>query len=277
MSARQGRERGARAAVVPFPTPPSGVTAALRALPSGRSLVVGVAILAAVVLVYAAARYSPMFALDRVEVRGAPPQLAGQIERALAPLGGESLLGFRAGRADAQLARIPEVATASYDRDFPHTLRVTVRAERPLGVVRRGDRAWLVAASGRVLAPMTMGRLGPLPRIWVPKSTDVEVGTTLADAHARAAVRALVPLRRLDFPARVRFVRASGKELTLVLASGVELRLGDLDRLALKLTVAAQVLPQVEAPDKGPPYLDLTVPERPVASSSAVPDPQVGG
>jgi len=128
-----------------------------------------------------------------------------------------------------------------------------------------------------VLAPMTIGRLGPLPRIWVPKPTDVEVGARLAAAPARAAVRALVPLRRLDFPAHVRFVRASAKELTLVLASGVELRLGDLDRLGLKLMVAARVLPQVEAPVKGPAYLDLTVPERPVASSSAAPDPQVGG
>jgi cell division protein FtsQ len=262
---------------LPFPTPPSGVAAALRALPSGRSLVVGVAILAALVLAYAAARYSPMFALDRVEVRGAPPQLAGRIERALAPLGGESLLAFRAGQADERLSQIPEVASASYDRDFPHTLRITVRSERPLAVVRRGDRAWLVAASGRVLAPMATGRLGPLPRIWVPKSTDVEVGTALPDAHARAAVRALVPLHRFEFPARVRFVRASGKELTLVLGSGVELRLGDLDRLGLKLSVAARVLPQVGVPQKGPPYLDLTVPERPVASSSAVPDPQVGG
>jgi len=262
---------------VPFPPPPSGVAALLRTLPSGRSLGVGVAILAAVVLAYAAARYSPMFALDRVEVRGAPPQLASRIERALAPLGGESLLAFRAGQADRRLARIPEVASTSYDRDFPHTLRITVSTERPLAVVRRGEGAWLVAASSRVLAPMTMGRLGRLPRIWVPKSTDVEVGATLPDAHARAAVRALVPLGRLDFPACVRFVRASGKELTLVLASGVELRLGDLDRLGLKLTVAAQVLPQVEAPPNGPPYLDLTVPERPVASSSAVPNPQVGG
>ena len=111
----------------------------------------------------------------------------------------------------------------------------------------------------------------------MPKSTDVEVGATLADARARAAVHALGPLHRLAFPARVRFVRASAKELTLVLRSGVELRLGDLDRLALKLTIAAQVLPQVEAPPQGPPYLDLTVPERPVASSAAVANPQVGG
>ena len=169
-------------------------------------------------LAYGAARYSPMFALDRVEVRGAPPQLAARIQRALAPLGGESLLAFRAGQADERLARIPEVASASYDRDFPHTLRITVRTERPLAVVRRGDRAWLVAASGRVLAPMTMGRLGPLPRIWVPKSTDVEVGATLADAACAgsgARARPAAPARR-SRPACGSCVPPA-KELTLVL------------------------------------------------------------
>jgi hypothetical protein len=91
-------------------------------------------------------------------------------------------------------------------------------------------------------------------------------------------VGAVDPLARMDFPARVRFVRSTPKELTLVLASGVELRLGDLDRLGLKLAVAARILPQVEQPPKGVPYLDLTVPERPVGSTSTVPtNTQPGG
>jgi cell division protein FtsQ len=276
MAARPTRQPGARAAVIPFPA--QGTLARhLRGVPTGRSLAIGGAIVAAVLLAYAVARYSPLFALDRVEVRGAPPALAARIAAALEPLHGESLLAFRAGQADERLGRIPEVAAASYDRAFPHTLRVTVKAERALAVIRRGDQAWLAAASGRVLRPLPIDRLGALPRIWVPKDTQVEVGSRLGDPHALVAVRALAPLERVGFPARVRFVRASAKELTLVLASHVELRLGDLDRLGLKLAVAARILPQVEVPPRGPPYLDLTVPERPVASSSTIPNPQVAG
>ena len=39
----------------------------------------------------------------------------------------------------------------SFDRDFPHTLKVRVRLERPVAVLRRGADAWLVSASARVL------------------------------------------------------------------------------------------------------------------------------
>jgi hypothetical protein len=60
-------------------------------------------------------------------------------------------------------------------------------------------------------------------------------------------------------------VRAGGQELTLVLRSGVEVRLGDLSDRLLKLTVAARILPSVEGPDG---YVDVSVPERPVASAT---------
>jgi hypothetical protein len=81
------------------------------------------------------------------------------------------------------------------------------------------------------------------------------------------ALRTLGALARVEFGPRVAYVRSSSRELTLVLRSGVELRLGDLDRLGLKLATAARLLPAVEPPPKGAPYLDLTVPERPVATA----------
>jgi hypothetical protein len=87
-------------------------------------------------------------------------------------------------------------------------------------------------------------------------------------------MRTLGAIERVGFAPRIAFVRSSSRELTLVLRSGIELRLGDLDRLGLKLAIATRLLPAVEVPQKGPAYLDLTVPERPVASAS---NPQVTG
>jgi hypothetical protein len=58
------------------------------------------------------------------------------------------------------------------------------------------------------------------------------------------------------------------------LRSGLELRFGPPLDLGLKLAVARGVLPTLAAPSGGGPrYLDLTVPERPVAGT----DPQVEG
>jgi cell division septal protein FtsQ len=227
---------------------------------------------AAAVGAYAVARASPLFALTRVEIRGAPAPLAGEIQRALQPLQGESLLAFSGGQADGRLASIPEVASASYDRAFPHTLRVTVKAEHAVAVLRQGSAAWVAASSGRVLAPLAPHVRSRLPRVWLPASTVVLVGHRLTDAAGIRALRTLWGVRRAGFHARIRFARASSRELTLVLRSGVELRLGEIDRLGLKLAIATRLLPAVQAPPKGPPYLDLTVPERPVASES---NPQV--
>jgi hypothetical protein len=85
-------------------------------------------------------------------------------------------------------------------------------------------------------------------------------------------LRALRPLPR-DFPVRVRSVTA-GESLVFDLETGIELRLGTELDVALKLAVAASILPSLPAPvEGGPDYLDVSVPERPVTGSN----PQVEG
>jgi hypothetical protein len=68
----------------------------------------------------------------------------------------------------------------------------------------------------------------------------------------------------MRFPARVASVRSETDELSLVLHSGVELRLGDSSDVRLKLAVAAKVLPLVASDTR---YVDVSVPDRPVAGS----------
>jgi hypothetical protein len=59
----------------------------------------------------------------------------------------------------------------------------------------------------------------------------------------------------------IRQVLTVDGELTLVLASGTELRLGDSGDLRLKLSIAKQLIPLTV----GATYVDISVPERPVA------------
>jgi hypothetical protein len=65
-------------------------------------------------------------------------------------------------------------------------------------------------------------------------------------------------------PERVKAVRVAQGQLTVVLASGFEIMLGDPTDVLVKLAVAARVLPLL---DDGMLYLDVSVPARPVASS----------
>jgi hypothetical protein len=59
-------------------------------------------------------------------------------------------------------------------------------------------------------------------------------------------------------------VRERGSELTFVLRSGLEVRLGDLGDLRLKLAIARRILQAVGADATTTGYLDVSVPERPV-------------
>ena len=242
----------------------------MRALPSGRSLLIGFAIVGAAVGLYALARLTPMFALQRVEVEGAPAAVAGKVRAALEPLEGTSLLALDGAAVQQALARIPQIAAVRYDRDFPHTLRVVVRPETPVAVARRGSQAWLVSADARVLSSLPLGAQRSLPRIWLTAAGDPEVGTALTDRIALRAVRALALARRARFGGHIRFVRGREHELTVVLGSGLELRLGDLRALRVKLAVASLIVPRL-LEDGGYAFLDVSVPRRPVAFTNPQP------
>lgn len=217
---------------------------------------------------YFGARETGIFALDRIQITGAPPGTAARIRAALRSYVGESLVRFDRNDAARRLAAVSEVADARFDRDFPHTLRIRVRLERPVAVLRRGSDAWLVSSAARVLERLVKRPYPRLPRIWLPAGTDISVNSTLAGVGARG-VAAVAPLRQLHLDKKVRQVLAGDGQLTLVLASGTQLRLGDSGDLRLKLSIAKQILPLAG----GAGYVDVSVPERPVAGYNS----QVGG
>ena len=86
----------------------------------------------------------------------------------------------------------------------------------------------------------------------------------MTEGELRMAVAAVAPLAGSRFPGRVSSVTATPEALTLRLRSGLEIRLGDAVDVPLKLAVAARVIPLLEA---GTAYLDVAVPERPVAGT----------
>jgi hypothetical protein len=71
-------------------------------------------------------------------------------------------------------------------------------------------------------------------------------------------------LREIRIPGRVKSVRITRGELTVVLHDGLEILLGGSTDILVKLAVAARVAPLL---DEGMLYLDVSVPERPVASA----------
>lgn len=262
------RPSRARTAVLQFPAAGFARGGLSRLLPSGRALIAGFALIAATAGAYILARETALFAIRSVEVSGGSPPVAAHVRAALASLDGKSLLALSPSDVRARLERLPDVASATYDRNFPHTLRVTIVPAHSIAVLRRGSEAWIVSSSGRVVRTVGPRQAPRLPRIWIPRPVDVQVGTQLADADATLAVRAIAVARREGFAARVTTVRAH-HELTFVLASGLQVRFGDASSLQAKVAVARAILPRVV----GSAYLDVSAPDRPVAGNN----PQVSG
>jgi cell division protein FtsQ len=240
-------------------------------LPSGRSLLIGLALIALAVGAYVGARETSVFAVRTLEVRGATPAVRAQVQAALAPELGRSLLRVDESELDQRLATIAGIHSFRFDRAFPHTLKLVVRGERPVLVLRQGSAAYLVSGSGRVLKTLTHPRLSSLPRLYVPAEGQVAVGRQLP-AEATVPAVAVAALLGAPLPGGVRFVENGGRGLLLVLGSGFEVRLGDAGDLRLKLAIARRILHMTGAA-AGSGYLDVSVPERPVLSS----DSQVAG
>ena len=238
-----------------------------RLMPSRRSLAVGVGLLLLALGAYALARGTSLFAIRRVTIRGGPTRVDAQVQQALAPLVGTSLVGLDGSAVVRRVDALPTVVSASYDRAFPHTLRLTIVAERPAAVLRRGADAWLLSARGRVMARLSRPQAYPhLPRIWAASRTPVAPGAVLPAAKGGAGARA-VGLAGA-FAARVGSVSETSGVLVFHLRSGLQVRLGAPGSIHLKVAVTRRAL---RALPLGATYLDVSVPGRPVAGTGTPP------
>jgi cell division septal protein FtsQ len=244
-------------------------TPALQLLPSGRSLAIGFGLLAAALVLYLGARETSVFAVRSVEVETEPAGHTRLVARALRPLEGTSLMKIDEATIARRLDRLPHVHLLGYDRSFPSGLRVYVSVERPVAVLRRSDENWLVSGQGRVLRKLEQRLRRPLPVVWLPRGSDPEIGTILRTREPARAVAALATVRQTApaFSRRIWYMK-EGEGLTMVLRDKVELRLGESTDLPLKVQVARQVLAAVRVDGAAASYVDVAVPERPVAGTT---------
>jgi cell division protein FtsQ len=228
--------------------------------------VLGCGILVIAFGAYGLARETSLFAISRIDVRGGSPQISAQVRRALASLVGTSLVGLDGAAVLRRVDALPTVLRASYDRAFPHTLRISVVPEKPAAVLRSGPSSWLVSVRGRVIARLASPLYPKLPRIWVASRTPVRVGTELAAARGGAGVAARAVGLAGAFAARIASASDTNGSLVFRLRSGLELVLGNSADTALKVGVAERTLPALAA---GSTYLDVSVPGRPVSGTGS--------
>jgi cell division protein FtsQ len=231
-------------------------------VPSRRSIAVGLGILAFAIGAYFLARETSLFAVDRVEVQGGSPEVAAQVRGALSSVVGSSLVGLDGTEVLRRVDALPTVVRASYDRAFPHTLRIKVVPEQPAAVLRRGPDTWLVSIRGRVMERLPLRAVPNLPRVWVGARTPVRIGEVL-DVQGSAAAARAVGLAG-TFAKRVASASYTSGSVVFHLRSGLEVILGDARDIKLKVAVAERALPVLPA---GSTLLDVSVAGRPVSGT----------
>lgn len=182
---------------------------------------------------------SDLVALAEVRVIGIDRLDADAVRDAAALELGTSTLRLRLGKAEERVERLPLVLDAEAERIDPLTVAITVTERVPLLTVAGRGGAVLVDREGQVIDD---GARDDLPRIELDGRPPSAGATVAADPGLDAAFAAAT---RLPGPLRAqitRYVVGRDGQLSLWLTSGVEVRLGDADRLDEKARALGAVV-----------------------------------
>ena len=227
-------------------------------------------VLAAIVAFVLAALYylwlrdSSLVAVDHVEVTGLTTKDGPRIQAMLESVAEDmTTLHVRIDELEEAARQFPVIGSIQVETDFPHGLKIAVE-ERPAAALVSIDGVPLpVAADGTVLRGLRPPSGLPLLRMEKPATeghvTDPQTLRALLVAGAAPQ----------GFPQRVDRV-SEGPEQGIVveLEDGPEVIFGDADLAAEKWTAAVRVLADPEA--AGATYIDVRLPERPVAGGLPV-------
>ncbi|HEX2160596.1 MAG TPA: FtsQ-type POTRA domain-containing protein [Thermoleophilaceae bacterium] len=209
-------------------------------------------------------RDSSLVAVEQVTVTGLTSRDADRVRVALASTAETmTTLNVDERRLRDAAAAFPIVARIEVAPDFPNGMRIDVVEHRPAAIALADGRKQPVAGDGSVLAGMPVE--GDLPEIELAVAMPQrQLGPGAARDCARVAGAApAVIARRVDSLAR----EGGARGVVAQLEDGTELVFGTPDRLAAKWAAAIRVLADDEA--EGAVYVDVRIPERPVAGGLA--------
>jgi cell division protein FtsQ len=244
--------RGARSALSPSPK----LRARLLAL------VLGALALAALYMLWF--RDSSLVRVEKVTVTGLTARNAPRIQAALTEAArGMTTLHVREGDLERAVAEFSVVHHLRVSPDFPDGLRIEVieRAAVAVAVDSSGKRT-AVAGDGTILRDVSPA--GDLPEVRV---NGLLPRWRLGDPDAMRSVTVIAAAPRA-LAARIESVRQETRGIVAELTEGPLVILGDRARLEAKWAAAARVLADPGA--DGAEYVDVRIPERPVAGGLAL-------
>jgi cell division protein FtsQ len=210
-------------------------------------------------------RDSSLVAVESVTVTGLTSRDADRVRVALASTAETmTTLHVDEARLERAAAAFPVVAAIDAQPDFPNGMTIRVIEHRPAALIEANGRRLPVAGDGSVLSGLPVE--GDLPTIDLHVAMpQAQLGPGAArDSAAVAGAAAAAILRRLDSLAR----EGGARGVVAQIEDGPEIVFGTADQLRAKWAAALRVLADEDA--AGAAYVDVRIPERPVAGGLAV-------
>lgn len=221
----------------------------------------GLAALALVGLVaFFVLRGSSAFAIAQVEVESTEHVSQEDIQKLVQVPAGSTLLNVDTSALEADLRRNPWVASVSFERAFPSTLRMTITEQDVdmLVVMSSGSLAWYLGDAGVWIEPAKIQTVegqslddvalgmatseGCLLVTDVPATVDPESGAQATD-EVLTAVQAFREGFSADFSAQVvSYAAPSPDSVSCTLKNGVEVLLGSATDISTKEQVVSRYL-----------------------------------
>ena len=209
-------------------------------------------------------RDSSLVAVNKVEVSGLTtkdgPRIQATFETAAEDM---TTLHVRTDELQELAREFPIIASIHVEPDFPHGLRIEVTERSPAALVSVNGIPLPVAGDGTVLTGLRPPEGLPLLRMEKPAADGrVTDPQTLRALLVAGAAPGAVP-QRIE-----RVGEGPEQGIVVELKNGPEIIFGDADLAVEKWTAALRVLADPDA--AGATYIDVRLPERPVAGGLPV-------
>ncbi len=199
------------------------------------------------------------FAIHRVTLKGRHQAALDDIDAALGPLVGTSIVHFDADAARARIEELGWVRVAAVSRLLPDTVHVSIREREPSAVWQMSGALHLIDVNGAVIREIGAYEYSSLPLI-------VGAGAPKAAADILGALESHPDLKEMTSA----LIRVGERRWNMRLRSGLDVKLPDAD-FAAALDALATLHAAHGTLDQPLEYIDLRDPERMVIRKRGAP------
>ena len=204
---------------------------------------------------------SPFFKISEVEVIGTERISAASVIETTGILG-ESMFDADLAAAQRELYKEPLVYGVRIERDWPHTIRITIEERRPWGTWEQSSVEYTIDREGVVLGVGPAPEGSPVIRSSEPGNRVQGDRVDYQAVDAAAALDEKLPRQLGTTVAEVAFIQGKGVQVTTT--NGLTALFGDSSAISYKLSVWAALAAEAQARRINYTTIDLRYGNRPV-------------